>query len=183
MPGAEPYRALMTGSSQDFARTNLPEITLGIDMPGREVIYPSLCLAWWPAHYCGNPTPNSSLQSTGPRSTSRRKPDKRELHSLIVEFKHSAEFETLKPASRRNYLAYLRLIENESGDMPVEPLADPEVRASSNDGGTDLRRPHARPTTHGLRWRACVRSQMTVGGFQSRRAPLRRRSHRPHLAR
>lgn len=59
------------------------------------------------------------LRKTAPAGT---------VFSLIAEFKCSAEFTGKQPATRRNYLRYLSMIEREFGDMPLEALSDPEVR-------------------------------------------------------
>jgi integrase len=50
------------------------------------------------------------------------------LMTVIAEYKTSAEFTRLAPSSRRAYLVYIRLIENEFGDLPLAALADRRVR-------------------------------------------------------
>jgi integrase len=47
---------------------------------------------------------------------------------LIAEFKTSAEYSSLAPSSLRSYASYLKLIEEDFGDMPIEALTDPRVR-------------------------------------------------------
>ncbi len=47
---------------------------------------------------------------------------------LVAEFKASAEYFSLAPSSLRSYASYLKLIENDFGDMPMEALTDPRVR-------------------------------------------------------
>lgn len=59
--------------------------------------------------------------------TSRKKPKAGTLFTLIAEFKGSSEFPE-NADSARAYLSYLKLIEDEFGDMPIAALADPEVR-------------------------------------------------------
>lgn len=58
----------------------------------------------------------------------RKKPPAGILFTLIAEFRGSAEFQGTSDATKRAYGAYLRLIEDEFGDMPIAALADPEVR-------------------------------------------------------
>lgn len=50
------------------------------------------------------------------------------LFTLIAEWKASADYRKLSDASRRNYVAYLKLIEGEFGDLPIAALTDPRVR-------------------------------------------------------
>mgnify|MGYP002651770924 FL=1 len=48
--------------------------------------------------------------------------------TLIAAFKGSAEYLQLAPSTVRAYTAYLKLIEDEFGDMPLAALKDPRVR-------------------------------------------------------
>jgi integrase len=48
--------------------------------------------------------------------------------TLIAGYKASAEFRKLSPSSLRAYTAYIKLIESEFGDMPIDALRDPRVR-------------------------------------------------------
>jgi integrase len=57
-----------------------------------------------------------------------RKPRAGTLMSLIAEFKASAEFRKLAPSTARSYLAYIKLVENEFGDMPLAALEDRRIR-------------------------------------------------------
>jgi integrase len=50
------------------------------------------------------------------------------VFTLIAEWRASTEYRKLSDASRRNYAAYLKLIEAEFGDMPIAALSDPRVR-------------------------------------------------------
>ena len=50
------------------------------------------------------------------------------MFTLISEFKSSAEYQGLRPSTRRAYAAYLKSVEQEFGDMPIEALSDPAVR-------------------------------------------------------
>jgi integrase len=58
----------------------------------------------------------------------RKTPPFGTLFTLIAEFKASAEFTTKGDATRRAYVSYLKLIENEFGTMPIAALEDPRVR-------------------------------------------------------
>lgn len=50
------------------------------------------------------------------------------LTTLIAEFKSSAEFRQLSPSSIRSYLSYIKLIEDEFGDLPLVALTDRRIR-------------------------------------------------------
>lgn len=58
---------------------------------------------------------------------SRTRPPKGILFTLIAEFRASSDFPK-NPDTARAYNTYLKLIEDEFGDMPIEALSDPEVR-------------------------------------------------------
>jgi hypothetical protein len=48
--------------------------------------------------------------------------------SLIAAFRSSAEFAKTSEDTQRAYRAYLKMIEEEFGDMPIAALSDPKVR-------------------------------------------------------
>jgi hypothetical protein len=48
--------------------------------------------------------------------------------TIIAQYKTAPEFTGLAASTRRAYLAYIKLIENEFGDLPVAALADRRVR-------------------------------------------------------
>jgi hypothetical protein len=58
----------------------------------------------------------------------RKKPASGSLASLVAEFRNSAEFAMLSPATRRDYLRYLGMIETEFGDVPLKALEDRRIR-------------------------------------------------------
>jgi integrase len=58
----------------------------------------------------------------------RRQPRAGTLMTLIAEYKASAEYRSLSASSLRAYSHYIKLIEDEFGDMPLEALRDPRVR-------------------------------------------------------
>ncbi len=57
-----------------------------------------------------------------------RRPRAGTLMTLIAEYKGAAEYLRLSTSSRRAYAGYIKLIEDEFGDMPVDALRDPRVR-------------------------------------------------------
>ncbi len=57
-----------------------------------------------------------------------RRPKAGTLMILIAEFKGSAEFRQLSPSSSRAYLSYIKLIEDEFGDLPLAALEDRRIR-------------------------------------------------------
>ena len=87
------------------------------------------CYAWRGGPRLIDPpgSPNF-VQSYNEALASRRRPVQGKLFTLISEFRASSEYLSLSESSKRAYGAYLRMIEAEFGDMPIEALADPEVR-------------------------------------------------------
>lgn len=57
-----------------------------------------------------------------------RRPKAATLFSLIAEYKGSADYRRLAPSSLRAYAHYLKIIEDEFGDMPLAALEDRRVR-------------------------------------------------------
>jgi len=58
----------------------------------------------------------------------RKTPPPGTVFSLIAEFRGSAEFQGLAASTRKDYLRYLKLAEDEFGDMPLAAVADPRAR-------------------------------------------------------
>jgi hypothetical protein len=84
--------------------------------------------------------------------------------TLIAEFKTSAEYQGLRPSIQRAYAAYLKLVEQEFGDLPIEALSDPAVRGEFKSWrDTMMSTP---PTMPGLYWRVWSRSQRTTAAFR-----------------
>ncbi len=48
--------------------------------------------------------------------------------TIIARYKAAPEFTGLAQSTRRSYLAYIKLVEDEFGDLPVAALADQRVR-------------------------------------------------------
>ncbi|MGY3533858.1 integrase [Bradyrhizobium sp. USDA 4452] len=59
---------------------------------------------------------------------SLRQPRAGTFMTIIAQYKAALEFTGLAASSRRSYLAYLKLIENEFGDLPLAALTDRRVR-------------------------------------------------------
>jgi integrase len=57
-----------------------------------------------------------------------RKPKAGTLMTIIAEYKASAEFKKLAPSTLRSYSAYIKLIEDDFGDLPLAALEDRRVR-------------------------------------------------------
>ena len=57
-----------------------------------------------------------------------RQPKHGTMMTIIAQFKTSADYDRLSQSSKRVYLSYLKLIENEFGDLPVAALSDRRVR-------------------------------------------------------
>ena len=58
----------------------------------------------------------------------RRKPTQGTLFSLIAAFKHSSEFASLAPKTRKDYQRYLKLIEAKFGDTPLSYVEKSKAR-------------------------------------------------------
>ena len=76
----------------------------------------------------GVPGSPEFMRSYNEALASRRRPAQGKLFTLIAEFRASAEYSSLSNSTKRAYTAYLRIIEAEFGDMPIDALSDPEVR-------------------------------------------------------
>jgi integrase len=76
----------------------------------------------------GEPGSAEFLHSYTAAHQARKRPSQGTLFSLISEFKASAEFAGKSTSTQRNYQRYLRLIEEEFGDLPLRALLDPEIR-------------------------------------------------------
>ena len=76
----------------------------------------------------GEPGSPEFIRSYNEAIASRLRAAKGKLFTLVAEFRASSEFSSLSDSSKRSYSAYLRMIEAEFGDMPIEALSDPEVR-------------------------------------------------------
>ncbi|MET4315276.1 site-specific integrase [Bradyrhizobium sp. RT4b] len=59
---------------------------------------------------------------------SLRQPRAGTFMTIIAQYKSAPEFTGLAASTRRAYLAYIKLIEDEFGDLPVAALADRRVR-------------------------------------------------------
>ena len=75
-----------------------------------------------------NPALQNSCGPTMRRLHPADCPAQGKLFTLIAEFRASSEYSSLSDSTKRAYAAYLRMIEAEFGDMPIEALSDPEVR-------------------------------------------------------
>lgn len=58
----------------------------------------------------------------------RKVPPKGVVFSLVAEFKASTEFKQLGNKTKKDYLRYIKLIEEEFGDMPIGALEEPGAR-------------------------------------------------------
>lgn len=76
----------------------------------------------------GEPGSVEFIQSYNQAIERRKTPPQGLLFTLISEFKASTEFTGKGADLQRAYTRYLKLIENEFGDMPIAALEDPEVR-------------------------------------------------------
>jgi integrase len=76
----------------------------------------------------GQPGSAEFIRSYTTAHQARKTPSQGTLFTLISEFKASAEFTGTSPSTQRNYRRYLRLIEEEFGDLPLRALLDPEIR-------------------------------------------------------
>jgi integrase len=59
---------------------------------------------------------------------SLRQPRAGTLMTVVAQYKAAPEFTSLAQSTRRSYLAYIKLVEEEFGDLPLAALADRRVR-------------------------------------------------------
>ena len=71
--------------------------------------------------------PEFVLQYNEAHATVRRPPTGT-LMRVIAEFKGSADFANLSPSTARAYRSYIKLIEIDFADLPIDALKDPRVR-------------------------------------------------------
>jgi len=57
-----------------------------------------------------------------------RQPRAGTMMTLIAEYKGSAEFRRLAPSTTRAYLGYIKMIEDQFGDLPLDALNDLRIR-------------------------------------------------------
>jgi integrase len=77
----------------------------------------------------GQPGSPEFLRSYNEAIEKRKTPPQGLMFTLIAEFKASAEFQQqISERTKGDYLRYLKLIEDEFGDMPIAALEDKEVR-------------------------------------------------------
>jgi integrase len=65
--------------------------------------------------------------------TSLRQPRVGTFMTVIAQYKAAPEFTGLAPTTRRSYLSYVKLIEDEFGDLPLAALSDRRVRGEFKD--------------------------------------------------
>ena len=83
----------------------------------------------------GNPAPQNLCQYYNDAIASRRRAAPGKLFTLIAGLRVARlKFLSLSNSTKRAYSAYLRMIETEFGDMPIEALSDPEVQVNLNGG-------------------------------------------------
>ncbi len=76
----------------------------------------------------GEPGSPEFVRSYSAAHAARIQPQGGTVFTLIAEFKASAEYQSLRSSTRRAYAAYLKLVEQAFGDLPIEALSDPAVR-------------------------------------------------------
>ena len=64
-------------------------------------------------------------RGTAPRPAHVGQPRAGTLVTLVAEYRASADYRQLSPASRQAYGSYIKLIEDEFGDMPLQALPRP----------------------------------------------------------
>jgi predicted dienelactone hydrolase len=154
--GAEFCRALFQERGHGIKKRSMPTLTRGlashvvsrqpllnsggrpvrVHLKGVHKVKRKLVNGGYSIHYYawrGGPTimaaPNTPefIEQYAKAHANRRKAPSGLVIGLIAEFKASGEFPTNRDTIRA-YNAYLKLIENEFGDMPIAALKDPEVR-------------------------------------------------------
>ena len=83
--------------------------------------------------------------------------------TLIAEFKGSADYRQLAPSTSRAYTAYIKLIEDEFGDLPLAALERPPSAWRVQDLAYRFAKRPVRLTMPGQPWRALCRSARIAG--------------------
>lgn len=92
----------------------------------------------------GEPGSPDFLRSYQEAHAKRTRPTRETVQGLIADFQASAEFQGLRPKTRKDYAHYLSLIGREFGDMPLEALGDQRARGEFKTWRDGLaRRPRA----------------------------------------
>ncbi|MHC2841702.1 tyrosine-type recombinase/integrase [Bradyrhizobium diazoefficiens] len=68
------------------------------------------------------------LREFNEQIAARKVPPKGIVFSLVAEFRASTEFKQLGEKTKKDYLRYIKLIEEEFGDMPIGALEEPGAR-------------------------------------------------------
>ena len=76
----------------------------------------------------GTPGTPEFVREYNDAHASLRQPQAGTFMTIIAQYKAAPEFTDLAESTRRAYLAYIKLIEDEFGDLPVAALADRRVR-------------------------------------------------------
>src|SRR3990167_6059387 len=76
------------------------------------------------------------------------------LFTLIAEYRASSDYLGCRPATRRDYARYLRLIEEEFGDTPIEALTDNRMRGDFKEWRDGMA---ATPRSADLAWSVLAR--------------------------
>jgi integrase len=76
----------------------------------------------------GEPGTPDFMASYNAALEQRKTPPPGIFFTLISEYRASSEFLTKRPATRKDYARYLKLIEAEFGNLPLEALADSRIR-------------------------------------------------------
>src|SRR5690348_9432621 len=92
----------------------------------------------------------------------RKKPPVGDLFSLIAAFKSSTEYTCLADKTRKDYLRYLKLIEDEFGTMPLAVVQDRRARGKFKEWRDDFA---ANPRKYDV-WKASKDAGETEGRQQ-----------------
>ncbi len=84
----------------------------------------------------------------------RKMPAQGTMFNLVVLFRSSAEFTSLSDKTRKSYSRYLKMIEEDHGDMPLEVVEHPKARGEFKSWRDKLAN---RPRTADLAWSVLAR--------------------------
>lgn len=76
----------------------------------------------------GKPGTPEFVREYNDAHASLRQPRAGTFMSIVAQYKAAPEFTSLAQSTRRAYLAYIKLIEDEFGDLPIAALTDRRVR-------------------------------------------------------
>ena len=110
----------------------------------------------------GEPGSPEFAQSYAAAHRERRQPKPSTLHSVIVGYKASADFDKLRDRTKHDYLQQIAKIEVQFGDLPLSALDDARVTRDFLEWRDEMAASPRKPTTPGPCSCGCSRGHAAV---------------------